>query len=57
MTLPYDYARCMTPCAIANLCRRTDPGREWMQPMSVYPGGPDCCGLIKREEVSHDPRN
>lgn len=54
MTLPFDMCRCMTPCALAAQCRRTDPGREWMQPMSVYPGGPECCGLIRREEVSHD---
>lgn len=50
MTLPYDYARCMTPCALADRCRRTDPGREWMQPMSSYPGSPECCGFIEREE-------
>ena len=56
MTLPYDTARCATPCALAPICRRTEPGREEMQPVSVFPGGPGCVGLIERR-ASRDPRN
>ena len=43
--LPYDYARCMTPCELAAVCRRTTPGRA-PQSYTQYPGGDDCHGLI-----------
>ena len=49
MPLPFDLARCMTPCALAARCRRTTPGREGYQTFSAYPGGYGCHGLI--EEV------
>lgn len=48
MTIPFDTARCMTPCSLAQICRRTEPGRGDMQVMSVFPGGPGCVGLIER---------
>ena len=53
MTLPYDVARCMTPCSLAQICRRTEPGRGQLQPFSEFPGGPECWGLIERERA-HD---
>ena len=56
MTLPFDTARCMTPCSLAQICRRTEPGREWGQPMSGFPGGPGCVGLIERRGED-DPRD
>ena len=49
--LPYDYARCGTPCAIAARCRRTTPGRDGYQSFSNFPGGDDCHGLIEGMET------
>lgn len=43
--LPYDYARCATPCALADKCRRTTPGRADYQAYTKYEGGEDCRGF------------
>ena len=48
--LPFDYARCMTPCALATRCRRTTPGRDGYQTYSDFPGGDDCHGMIEGAE-------
>lgn len=51
MTLPYDYARCITQgCEFAAMCARKDPGRPSYQPIAKYPGGVDCHGFIYRGE-------
>ena len=50
MIIPYDTARCMTPCSLAPICRRREPGNELMQVFGSFPGGPGCVGLIERKE-------
>ena len=43
--LPYDYARCATPCELAEKCRRTTQGHATYQAYAFYPGGEDCKGF------------
>lgn len=58
MTLPYDYARCLTgeDCPLKNRCARwLSVGRtDGTQVCAVFPGGKDCEGFI--EEKGNAPR-
>lgn len=51
--LPYDTARCVNPdgCVMASQCRRTERGRDVMQPYSRFPQGRDCEGFIRKKAL------
>lgn len=47
MTLPYDYARCMSKgCPLEDICQRKTPGHPTYQTMFAPKPSEDCTYLI-----------